>query len=57
VLRFNAYDQSKADGFGYETPPQFLFRPQLIEVMPDRATAEPGADSNNLTNQLTTILY
>jgi hypothetical protein len=25
-------------------------------MMPSRATAEPGADSNNLTNQLSTIL-
>jgi hypothetical protein len=24
--RFNAYSQLEADGFGYETPPQFLFR-------------------------------
>jgi hypothetical protein len=27
VLRFNAYGQPKADGFGYETPSQFLFWP------------------------------
>jgi hypothetical protein len=25
--RFNAYDQPVADGFGYETSPQFFFRP------------------------------
>jgi hypothetical protein len=27
--RFNAYGQPEADGFGYETPPQFPFRAQL----------------------------
>jgi hypothetical protein len=53
---FNAYDQPKADDFGYETPPQFLFRPQPIDLTPTQATVEPGADPNNLTNQLTTIL-
>jgi hypothetical protein len=26
-------------------------------MMPDQATAEPGADPNNLTNQLATILH
>jgi hypothetical protein len=54
--RFNTYGQPKADGFGYETPPQFPFRPQSIDMMPTRATAEPSADPNNLTNQLATIL-
>jgi hypothetical protein len=32
--RFNAYGQPKADGFGYETSPQFPFRPQLIDMTP-----------------------
>jgi hypothetical protein len=26
MTQFNAYGQSKADGFGYETPLQFPFR-------------------------------
>jgi hypothetical protein len=55
--RFNAYSQPEVGGFGYETPPQFPFRPQLVDMMPARATAEPGADPNNLTNQLATILH
>jgi hypothetical protein len=29
---FNAYGQLEADGFGYETPPQFPFRSQLIDI-------------------------
>jgi hypothetical protein len=53
---FNAYDQLKAGGFDYETPPQFLFRPQLVDMTLARAAAEPGTDPNNLTNQLATIL-
>jgi hypothetical protein len=53
---FNAYGQPKADGFGYESPPQFPFRPQPVEMRPARATAEPGTDPNNLMNQLATIL-
>jgi hypothetical protein len=32
--RFNAYGQPEADDFGYETPLQFPFRPQLIDMMP-----------------------
>jgi hypothetical protein len=52
VPRFNAYGQPKADGFGYETPLQFPFRPQSIDMTPARATAKPGVDPNNLTNQL-----
>jgi hypothetical protein len=55
--RFNANGQPKASGFGYETPPQFLFRPQPVDMTPARATIEPDADHNNLTNQLTTILW
>jgi hypothetical protein len=56
VSRFNAYDQPKADDFGYETPPQFSFRPQPIDMPPARAMVEPDADPNNLTNQLANIL-
>jgi hypothetical protein len=57
VPRFNTYSQSKAGGFDYETPPQFPFRPQPIDMTPTRATAEPGVDPNNLTNKLATILH
>jgi hypothetical protein len=32
VTRFNAYDQPEADGFGYETLPQFPFSPQSIDM-------------------------
>jgi hypothetical protein len=53
---FNAYGQPEAGGFGYETLPRFLFRPQPIDMTPARATAEPDVAPNNLTNQLTTIL-
>jgi hypothetical protein len=56
VPRFNAYNQSKAGDFVSETLSQFPFRPQLIDMMPARATTEPDADPNNLSNQLTTIL-
>jgi hypothetical protein len=55
--RFNAYGQQEVGGFGYETPPQFPFRPQLVDMTPARATTEPGVDLNNLTNQLATILH
>jgi hypothetical protein len=54
---FNTYGQQEIGGFGYETPPQFPFTPQLIDMMPARATTEPGVDPNNLTNQLATILH
>jgi hypothetical protein len=54
--RFNAYGQLEAGSFSYEVPPQFPFRPQLIDITPPRATAEAGTNSNNLTNQLATIL-
>jgi hypothetical protein len=53
---FNAYGQQEADDLGYETPPQFPFRPQPVDMMSGRATAESDVDPNNLTNQLTTIL-
>jgi hypothetical protein len=55
--RFNAYGQPEADGFGYEAPPQFSFMLQSTDMKPARATAEPGTDSNNLTNQFATILH
>jgi hypothetical protein len=54
--RFKAYSQLKAGRFGYETSPQFSFRPQPIDMTPARATVKPCADPNNLTNQLVTIL-
>jgi hypothetical protein len=55
--RFNTYDQPEAGGFGYETPPQFPFRAQPIDMMPAGATVEPGMDPDNITNQLATILH
>jgi hypothetical protein len=54
--RFNAYGQPKASGFGYETTPQFHFRPQPVDMTPARAIVEPGVDPNSLANQLATIL-
>jgi hypothetical protein len=54
--RFNTYGQPEADDFGHETLSQFPFRPQPIGMTPARATAESGANPNNLINQLTTIL-
>jgi hypothetical protein len=56
VSYFNAYGQPEADSFGYETPPQFPFRPQPIDMTSARAMAKPGRDPNNLTIQLATIL-
>jgi hypothetical protein len=53
---YNTYDPLDHGSFGYETPPQFPFRPQPIEMMPAQATGEPCADSNNLMTQLATIL-
>jgi hypothetical protein len=53
---FNTYGQLGAGKFGFETLPQFPFRPQPIDMTPPQATTEPGADPNNLTNQLATIL-
>jgi hypothetical protein len=55
--RFTAYGQPEAGGFGYETPLQFLFWPQPIDMTHPRATAEPGMNPNNLTNQLATIFH
>jgi hypothetical protein len=48
--RFNTYGQPEANGFGFETLPQFPFRPKPIDMTPPRATVEPGVDPNNLTN-------
>jgi hypothetical protein len=45
-----------ADGLSYETPPQFPFKPQSVDMTLGRAIADPGADPNNLTNQLSIIL-
>jgi hypothetical protein len=56
ATRYNTYVQLENNSFGYETPPQFSFRPQPIDMMPARATIELCVDPNNLTNQLTTIL-
>jgi hypothetical protein len=56
VTWYNAYGQPKNNDFGYETPPQFPFRPQPIDMTPAQATVESCADPNNLTNQLATIL-
>jgi hypothetical protein len=53
---FNAYSQLETNGFGFETQPQFPFKPQPVEMTPARGTAEPDMDPNNLTNQLATIL-
>jgi hypothetical protein len=54
---FNTYGQSEVGDFSFETPSQLSFRPQPIDMTPPRATAEPGVDPNNLTNQLATILH
>jgi hypothetical protein len=53
--RLNAYGQPEAGGFGYETAPQYPFRPQPVGMTPARATVEPSLDPNNLTNKLATI--
>jgi hypothetical protein len=54
---FNTYGQPKAGSFGFETPLQFPFKPRPIDMTPAQATAKTGADPNNLTNQLATILH
>jgi hypothetical protein len=56
VARYNTYGQPENGSFGYETPPQFPFRPQTIDITSARATVKQCAYPNNLTNQLTTIL-
>jgi hypothetical protein len=55
-MRYNSYIQPKNDDFGYETLPQFAFRPQPIDMTPTQATTKLCVDPNNLTNQLITIL-
>jgi hypothetical protein len=57
VLWFNSYGQPEIGGISYETPSEFHFRLQPIDMMPAWATVEPSADPNNLTNQLATILH
>jgi hypothetical protein len=56
ATRYNTYGKLENGGFGYETPLQFPFRPQPINMTPAQPTTEPCADPNNLTNQLATIL-
>jgi hypothetical protein len=55
-MRYNTYDLSEHDGFGFETPPQFPFRSQPVEMMPAQATTESCVDPNILTTQLATVL-
>jgi hypothetical protein len=50
AMRYNTQGQPEFGGFDYETPPQFPFRPQPIDMMPAPATVEPCGDPNNLTN-------
>jgi hypothetical protein len=57
ATRHSTLGEPKFGGFGYVTPLQFPFRPHPIDMTPARATTEPGADPNNLTNQLATILH
>jgi hypothetical protein len=57
VMQYNTYDQPKNGSFGYETLPQFPFRPQRIDMTSARATTEPCVDPNNITNQLAMILW
>jgi hypothetical protein len=52
VPHFNTYGQLETGDFGYETSSQFPFRLQPIDMMPTRATTDPGVDPNNLTKQL-----
>jgi hypothetical protein len=53
---YTTYDPPDHGGYGYETPSQFLFRPQPIEMTHARVTPEPYVDPKNLMTQLTTIL-
>jgi hypothetical protein len=55
-MRYKTYGLPENDDFGYETPPQFPFRPQPIGMTLARATVESCADPNNFTNQLATML-
>jgi hypothetical protein len=56
VTQYNTHSPPEYNGFGYETPLQFSFRPQPVEMTPARGTVEPYADPNNLTTQLASIL-
>jgi hypothetical protein len=52
----NTLGQPEFGGFIYETQPQFLFRPQPIDMTLVRAIVEPDTDLNNLSNGLAMIL-
>jgi hypothetical protein len=56
TMRYAIYDPLDHSGYGYETPPQFPFRPLSIGMTSARAIAEPCRDPNNLATQLATIL-
>jgi hypothetical protein len=56
MMWYATYGPLDHGGYGYETPSQFPFRPQLVEMASARATTEPCADPNNLTTQFATIL-
>jgi hypothetical protein len=56
VMWHNTLGQPKFGGFSYETPPQFMFISQPIDMTPAQTTGESGVNPNNLTNQLATIL-
>jgi hypothetical protein len=56
TMCYTTYDPPDHSGYGYETLPQFPFRPQPVDMMPTQATAEPCVDPNNLVTQLATIL-
>jgi hypothetical protein len=51
-MRYTTYGSPDHGGYGYETPPQFLFKPHPVEMMPTRATTEPYVDPNNPMTQL-----
>jgi hypothetical protein len=56
MTRYATYSPPDHGGYGYETPPQFPFRLQPIDMTPAWALAKPCADPNNLTTQLANIL-
>jgi hypothetical protein len=56
TMWYNTHDSPEHSGFAYKTPPQFSFRPQPVELMPARDTADPCVNPNNLTIQLAAIL-
>jgi hypothetical protein len=55
TMRYATYGPLDHGGYGYKTPPQIPFRPQLVEMTPTQATAEPCVESNNLATQFATI--